>query len=231
MSVPGESDVAIVVPAYNEGVVIGSVLGDLLARYPTVICVDDGSTDDTAHVASATGATLVRHPINLGQGAALQTGIEFALQDSSVSYFVTFDADGQHRVQDIELLLEQLRAGDAEIALGSRFLTAGSGLTRSRRRLLKLAVLFTRLSTGVPLTDAHNGLRAFNRRVAETLELEMADMSHASELVAKIRHNGYRYAEVPVVVNYTEYSMGKGQSPWNAVNILFDLILTPRSRR
>lgn len=221
----------IIVPAFNEAEVVGEVLRTLIEHYPRVVCVDDGSTDATADEARLAGATVVRHPFNLGQGAAIQTGIEFTLQDPTIRYFVTYDADGQHRVEDVATLLEPLRKDAGDIVLGSRFLIPGTNLTFTKRALLRMAVLFTRLTTGVALTDAHNGLRAFNRRVAETLELEMADMSHASEVIRRIRDRGYRYTEVPVVVNYTEYSLRKGQSAWNAVNLLFDLILTPRSRR
>jgi glycosyltransferase involved in cell wall biosynthesis len=228
---PRAPDVAIIVPAYNEAPVIASVLGELLERYEHVVCVDDGSTDETAAQVRPTSAVLVRHPINLGQGAALQTGIEYALQDPSIAYFVTYDADGQHRIEDVEALLAVVRSGEVDIALGSRFLRPGTSMTATRRFVLRLAVVFTRITAGMDVTDAHNGLRAFNRRVAETLDIELSDMSHASEVIVKIKQHGYRWREVPVVVNYTEYSMRKGQSAWNAINIAFDLFLTPRSRK
>src|SRR4051812_27429274 len=111
----------VVIAAYNEASVIGRVASEVLRHgYETVI-IDDGSRDGTFAAATATGAATVRHPVNLGQGAALQTGIEYALARGA-EIIVTFDADGQHHASDIALLLLALKSGGAEFALGSRFL-------------------------------------------------------------------------------------------------------------
>jgi glycosyltransferase involved in cell wall biosynthesis len=161
----------------------------------------------------------------MGQGAALQTGIEFARLLPGVERFVTFDADGQHAVDDAVRLLEILDAGDLDIVLGSRFLGAGIGASRSRRTLLKAAVRFSNMTSGIRLTDAHNGLRAFNRHVADTIDITAPDMTHASEIIELIARNGYRYQEVAVTIHYTDYSQAKGQASVNAVNIAIDTLL------
>lgn len=189
------------------------------------MCVDDGSSDDSAALAAAAGAIVVRHPINLGQGAALRTGLDYALRDERADFFVTFDSDGQHRVEDALLMVERMEQGDLDILVGSRFLDARTKMGVLKRLVLKGAILFERVSTGVRLTDAHNGLRVLNRTAATSIRILQNRMAHASEIVSEIGRNKLRYAEFPVHVMYTEYSRSKGQSVWNAVNILSDLFL------
>ena len=218
-------DVAFVVPVYNEAEVIGSVIAGILEACPHVVCVNDGSSDASADAILDAGAFLVNHPINMGQGAALQTGIEFARLLPGVTRFVTFDADGQHRVEDAVRMLRVLETTDVDIVLGSRFLGEAIGASRFKRRLLKAAVRFSNATSGIRLTDAHNGLRAFNRHVAETMEITASDMTHASEIIELIAANHYRYREVPVTIHYTDYSVSKGQASVNAVNIAVDTLL------
>jgi glycosyltransferase involved in cell wall biosynthesis len=165
----------------------------------------------------------LRHPINLGQGASLQTGLDFALQKGT-GYIVTFDADLQHRPEDVPLLLIALRQSGADFALGSRFLGAAVNIGLSRRLLLKVAVVFTRLTTGLKITDAHNGLRAMTRRGALALRIRQNGMAHASEILQQIARSALPYVEVPVTVEYTSYSMAKGQRLSNSVNILLELL-------
>lgn len=221
---------------FNEATVIGGVIAGLLPDFPLVVCVDDGSSDDCGARARAAGARVVTHPVNLGQGAALQTGIEYGLRvRPECAYFLTFDADGQHRVDDARRMVEAARAGEADVILGSRFLTGAAGgagadgapssMKASRRFLLKGAVAFTRLTTGMRLTDAHNGLRVLARPVAELIDIRLHGMAHASELLGIVARSGHTWKEVPVTIDYTEYSMAKGQSSVNAVNIVLDLML------
>ncbi|MCZ7657939.1 MAG: glycosyltransferase [Xanthobacteraceae bacterium] len=215
-----EPDVWIVIPAYDEAGMIGRVVADLGSLGHRIVVVDDGSRDATAARAREAGAVLVRHPINLGQGAALQTGIDFALRQDARA-IVTFDADGQHRGTDIPRLLDSLK--DADFALGSRFLGGAAGMPPLRRLLLRAATLFTRLSTRLDLTDSHNGLRAMTRRGAERIHLRQNRMAHASELLSQIAASRLPYVEVPVTVEYTAYSLAKGQRTSDAVTILIDL--------
>lgn len=221
----GNADIVVVIAAFNEGPSIQGVVADLRERYPRVVVVDDGSRDDTSARARAAGATVLRHVFNRGQGAALQSGITFAVREQA-EVIVTFDADGQHRPEDIEALVRPIREGRVEIALGSRFLDARSNVPVARRVLLACAILFTRLTSGVTLTDAHNGLRAFSRRAAEHLDIHLDRMAHASELIDQVRQSRLPFTEVPVNIRYTEYSMATGQSSWSALRILWDYVLS-----
>jgi polyprenyl-phospho-N-acetylgalactosaminyl synthase len=213
----------VVVPAFNEQDVIGKVVCELTAAYANVVVVDDGSVDLTMECARRHGAVVCRHPINLGQGAALQTGITFALRQQA-EVIVTFDADGQHQVTDIARLIQALEVNDAAVALGSRFLGRAVSMPLSRRLLLRAVVLFTRLTTRLKVTDAHNGLRAFRADAARQITIHQDRMAHASEILEQIARLRLRYVEVPVTIVYTAYSKRKGQSMINTVNILIDLL-------
>lgn len=219
------SDTWLVIPLYNEATVVRDVIAEARRTFPHIVCVDDGSKDDSVVEALAGGAIVLRHPINLGQGAALQTGIAFAREQPGAEYFVTFDSDGQHQVADALDMVERLRTEPLDIIVGSRFLDGRTNASALKKLVLRTAVLFERLSTGVRLTDAHNGLRAFNRRAALALNIRQNRMAHASEIVAQIGSLKLRYAEQPVHIVYTEYSRAKGQSLWNSVNILSELFI------
>lgn len=213
----------LVIPLYNEATVIGEVVHGALATFPNIVCVDDGSNDSCGEIARKSGAWLVTHPINLGQGAALQTGIEFALKQSGCEYVVTFDADGQHSVSDAAAMVTRLKQEPLDIIVGSRFLENTSNVSSLKRTVLKLAISFEKWRTGLKLTDAHNGLRAMNRDAASRIKITQNRMAHASEITSRISELNLRYSEQPVTITYTEYSKGKGQSIWNSVNILSEL--------
>jgi glycosyltransferase involved in cell wall biosynthesis len=214
----GPHDTWVVVPAYNEARAIGPVVAELVAAGWRVVVVDDGSSDGTAE--AARGAVVLRHVVNRGQGAALQTGVDFAVARGARAV-VSFDADGQHRVEDVPALLAALAAGH-DVALGSRFLGGVEGATRARRRLLAAAVRVSNALSGLRLSDAHCGLRAFRASAADALRLTQDRMAHASQLLANIRRHRLRVVEVPVTVRYTDYSRAKGQGGVQAVKILFD---------
>ena len=214
----------VVVPAYNEGARLGATLDELLPRYANVVVVDDGSRDDTPAVALGRGVWVLRHPINRGQGAALQTGIRFALQRGA-GVVVTFDSDGQHDPADIPAVVAPVIAGTADIALGSRFLGHTVGMPTSRRIVLKLAVLFTRVVSRIRVTDTHNGFRAFSRAAAQSVRIRQDRMAHASEILDEIKRLNLRYTEVPVTIRYTAATLAKGQSSWNAVRIAWQFLV------
>jgi polyprenyl-phospho-N-acetylgalactosaminyl synthase len=222
MDVVLRGKVYVVIPAYNEGRVIFRVVSEVSRAGYAVIVVDDGSSDTTAEQAQAAGATVIKHPFNLGQGAALQSGIEYALAQAA-ECIVTFDADGQHRVSDISRLTDALVRQRADFALGSRFLGQTPDLPPLRRLVLRAATAFTRLTTGLQLTDTHNGLRAMTRRGASAIKLRQNRMAHASEWLAQIARSGLRYVEQPVTIEYSAYSLAKGQRVGDAVLILLDL--------
>lgn len=215
--------VYVVVPAYNEAAAVFGVVDELRRVYPNVVVVDDGSRDATSAEARRAGAIVLRHVLNRGQGAALQTGIDYGLRRGG-EVIVTFDADGQHRVEDIDRLLEALEQTNADLAIGSRFLDRQSNVPARRRFLLLVATRFMRITSGVPLTDAHNGLRALRRSAAEKIRITLDGMAHASEIVDQVRRHQLSVMEVPVVIRYSEYSMSKGQSGLAAFRIAFDYL-------
>jgi polyprenyl-phospho-N-acetylgalactosaminyl synthase len=215
------AQLGIVVAAFNEGRALECVVARLRERYPTVIVVDDGSSDDTSAVAHRAGAHVLRHPINLGQGAALQTGIDYALS-LGCSYVVTFDADGQHDADEIPAMVQPLIDKRAQVVLGSRFLGRTVNMPRAKAITLWLAIRFTRITTGLRVTDTHNGFRAFSRDAAASIRIRQDRMAHASEILDQIAASAMRYVEVPVTITYTPYSLAKGQRIINSVGILKD---------
>jgi glycosyltransferase involved in cell wall biosynthesis len=217
-------DLWIVVPAFKETTRLPRTLKELVPRFPNVVVVDDGSPDDTADAARECGVWVLRHPINRGQGAALQTGIDFALERGA-SHIVTFDADGQHDPDDLPAIVAPLVEGDADVTLGSRFLGRSIGMPLSRRIILKLAILFTRVVSRIRVSDTHNGFRGFTRAAAEKLQIRQDRMAHASEILDEVRRLDLRYREVPVTIRYTAGTLAKGQSSWNAVRIAWQFLI------
>ncbi|WP_053384206.1 glycosyltransferase family 2 protein [Leucobacter celer] len=218
------ADVWVVIPLYNEATVIAGVVEGLLPVFPNVVCIDDGSRDGSGGIALAAGARLVTHPINLGQGAALQTGFEYALERGA-RYVVTFDADGQHRVEDAAAMVSRARDEDLAIVFGSRFLDDRTDPGILKKIVLKTAVAVTNLTTRTRLTDAHNGLRVIREDALRRIKLRQDRMAHGTEIVVQLGRTGLPYAEQPVEVIYSDYSKAKGQSLLNSVNILVDLII------
>ena len=214
----------VVVPAYNESRVLGETISELLSVFINIVVVDDCSSDQTSDVAYSAGAHVCRHPVNLGQGAALATGIAYALQNGA-SEIVTFDGDGQHSVEDARILCELRRLNDVDAVLGSRFLGRTVGISARKKIFLLLATLFTRLTTGLALTDTHNGLRVFSRHAAHQIRIRQNRMAHASEILHEIAEHKLSYIEAPCTVTYSEYSKTKGQKMSGAFAILSDLML------
>lgn len=222
---PVQEDAWLVIPLFNEASVIGQVLEQARQVFPYVVCVDDASTDGSADRAREAGAVVVQHPFNLGQGAALQTGLRYVLEATDAAYLVTFDADGQHRAADAADMVQRAKEEDLAVVFGSRFLDDRTQPGRLKRVVLKLAVWLTNQQTGMKLTDAHNGLRVIRRDAAERLDLRQNRMAHATEIVLQLGRTRLPWAEQPVHVLYTDYSRAKGQSLMNSVNILVDTIL------
>ena len=212
----------VVIAAYNEVGVIARVVGEVRRCGYTVLLIDDGSTDATAATAEKAGAVVIRHPVNLGQGAALQTGIEYALREGA-DVIVTFDADGQHRVADIDVLIDAMAKHNVDFVFGSRVLGGAINLPPTRRLLLKAATWFTRITSGLSVTDTHNGLRAMTQRGAGAIRLRQNRMAHASEFLNQVSASRLKYIEVPVTIEYSAYSLAKGQKLGNSLSILVDL--------
>lgn len=219
----------VVIAAYNEAKVLRPVVESVRSVIPNVVVVDDGSSDHTAGEAIAAGATVLRHIVNLGQGASLETGIRYAIAHGA-DFVFTYDADGQHSAHGLSDLARVQAETGADVVLGSRFLGRAERIPLARRILLKAAVAFTRLHCRLPVTDTHNGLRLFTRRAASRIRLTQPRMAHASEILSQIRTHRLQFAEAPVTVSYSEYSLQKGQSMTDAFRILLDILYSSLTR-
>lgn len=218
-----DGSACVIVPVFNEAEVLAGVLSELGAHFDHIICVDDGSSDGSAAIARAAGGLVLRHAVNLGQGAALQTGFDYVLRHTSHDHVVTFDADGQHCVADALVMLERARESGVDVVLGSRTAGSTTGQPIARWIVLSAALRFSRWSTGLDLTDTHNGLRVLNRKALSSLRLTQRRMAYASEFEALIARLDLLWLEHPVSVTYSPYSRSKGQGNLNAFNIVYDL--------
>lgn len=209
-----------VVPGYNEAKRIGSVVRDLFHHVDLVVVVDDGSSDETAQVAREAGAIVLQHRINRGQGAALQTGHEYALSVGA-DYVLHFDGDGQFDVLDIEPAVEKIKESKVDVLFGSRFLTDQTNMPFSKRYLIHpLGKIFNKIFFRVKLSDAHNGFRILNKKALEKIKITQDRMAHATEIPAQVFQSDLCWVEFPVKVHYHTY----GQSGRGAVQIIKDLI-------
>jgi len=218
--------VFIVMPAYNEEAVIEKQINNLKQNgYNNIVVVDDGSTDDTWQIIQKANVQSLHHPINCGQGAALYTGIEYAII-SGADIIITFDADGQHDPAAISSFVTELENDQYDVILGSRFLDNNSciGISRIRLFVLKIGLLITKLFYRMDITDTHNGFRAFSRKAAKQMKITEYGMAHASQILEIINKQKLNYKELGVTIQYTDYSMKKGQSHSNAFRILFIMI-------
>jgi len=218
-------ETAIIIPMYNEEKMISSVIDDLQSKYDyPIIIIDDDSSDNSSQKACKNGVYLIKHIVNLGQGGAIQTGIEFA-RKLDIDIVVTFDADGQHDSNDIAPFVKAIEAGKADIVLGSRFLGKAENISTFKTYFLKLSRYFTYLSTGILLTDSHNGFRAINIKKFPSFEITENRMAHASEIVDLIKKLNMKYIEMPCTIRYSDYSKQKGQSIINAISIVVEYII------
>ncbi len=213
-----------VIPAYREESRIAAAVSDALTVCTAAVVVDDCSPDNTGLRAKEAGAVVVRHPINRGQGAALQTGMTYALSRLSPDIIVHFDGDGQMQASDIPDLIAPLVSGEADVVLGSRFLgKAAQDMPMSRKALLMAARIFTLCISGIYLTDAHNGFRAMTAKAAGSIRITLDRMAHASELLDVMMAKRLRVCERPVTIRYSQETLQKGQSAWGALRIVKDL--------
>ena len=218
--------ITVIIPVYNEHAVSEVVQSLQKIQGLSIIIVDDGSDVSVKTLLPpAIPLVYIRHRINLGQGAALQTGFNYA-RKINADVVVTFDADGQHDAGDIQSLVFPLLKNEADVVLGSRFLLKEkTNMPFSRKCILILARVINFLFTGLMLSDAHNGLRAFNRKAIEKICITENRMAHASEILFEIKKHKLRFKEMPVHIRYTKYARQKGQSGWDSIKVLFDLVL------
>ena len=219
-------EVIMVMAAYNEEKRISQVVTEVSKYVDKIIVVDDGSSDRTRFAVKNKKATVLRHKINLGQGAALQTGFDY-VRDLSPAVVITYDADGQFLPEEIPSVIGPILDGDTDAVLGSRFMGKVENITLTRRLILKAGVLFTYVFSSVKLTDTHNGFRAFNMEALNHIHITQNRMAHASEIIDQIVNSGVRYKEMPVSVRYDQYSKSKkNQSNLNALKIVFNMIFS-----
>lgn len=215
----------IILPSYNEGSILRQTVESLLPLQHRIVVVDDASAESPRELLRGLPVVLLTHSQNLGQGAALQTGMDYARQAGATAV-IHFDADGQHNPKEIPDFLQALENG-ADVALGSRFLRPEdlALVPPVKRMLLRIAKLVNLCFTGLWLTDAHNGFRALNARALEVIRLRENRMAHASEILNCIRRHKLKIAEVPTAIHYSAYALQKGQKVSNSLNIVLDLLV------
>ena len=219
-----KSQVGIVIPAYNEGKVVGKVLEDLKANhYENILVVDDGSKDDTYEVVCKAGVKVIRHSLNRGLGGALGTGLQAAVL-SEWPIIVTFDADGQHDVKDVYKVALPISEGKAEVVIGSRMLE-GKGMPWYRVLFNKMGNLATYLLFGMWVSDSQSGLRGFSLDAARKIKIKSNRMEVSSEIIREIKRKCLKLKEVPIKAIYTDYSLSKGQSLLTGIRTFFKLLL------
>src|SRR3989344_8703195 len=214
----------IVMPAYNEGKRVGDTVRSIFALGQDIhiVVIDDGSTDDTMLAAQEAGATVIRHTVNRGQGAALQTGTEWVLAHGA-DYIVHFDADGQFDAADIVRAVSRFSESAPDVILGSRMLASGNAVPITKKYFLfPIARIVNWAFTGLWLTDVHNGFRVLSRRAAERIIIEEDGMAHNTEIINHIRRAGLTFSEMPVTVRYHRY----GQGLRGGFKIVGDLLLS-----
>ena len=220
------NSIFVVLAAYNEAAVLACTLEPLIEQGYTVVVVDDGSTDRTWALLQSLPVHRLRHRLNLGQGAALQTGMDYALRRGA-EMVVHFDGDGQHPADQIDELTAPIAAGETDVVFGSRFLKDSDRrrVPAARRAVLRGGMLVSRLMGGLWLSDTHNGFRALSRRAMMNIRLRENGFAHATEIQREVRRRGLRYREAPATIRYSEYSASKGQPLSNSFNIVVDLVM------
>jgi glycosyltransferase involved in cell wall biosynthesis len=220
----GPVDILIIIPAYNEGRSLPSVIESLKKHgYNNILVIDDGSGDGTFEIAGDLKVYVARHSLNAGAGCASATGFEIAkILDPHI--VVTFDADGQHDAADIARLVGPIQRDEADVVIGSRMLS-GSGMPWKRILYNKIANTMTFILYGFSLSDTQSGFKAFNRKAYRLINIETSRMEYCSEIVHKIEKNNLRHTEIKVRTIYTDYSLSKGQGLATGLKTLMRLVL------
>jgi glycosyltransferase involved in cell wall biosynthesis len=198
---------------------------EVLEKGYSVVIVDDCSRDGSKKQLTGLPVYYLRHRVNMGQGAALQTGIDFAKEKGAI-YFVTFDADGQHESNDIPGMIEFLKKENADIVFGSRFLPgAKTNVSRYRSFALNLGRYINFFVSGILLSDSFNGFRLLSKSAAEKIKLTENRMAHPTEFLILTATAKLKYAEYPVAIHYSDYSKAKGLKNKDGIKILFEMLL------
>ncbi len=216
-----KNKIIVVTPAYNEEKTIVEVINKVKPLVDEIVIVDDGSSDQTVQLAEQQGVTVLRHLINRGQGAALQTGNQYALKNNA-DIIVHFDADGQFLAEEIKDIVQPLEQGEAEVVFGSRFLEKKSEIPWFKEKIiLPIGRIVNKFFVGKSLTDSQNGFRALSRKAAEKIKIENNEMAHNTEIQAKVFKNKLKVKEVPVTIIFNDF----GQRFGGGIKIIKDLFL------
>ena len=215
----------VIIPCYNEASVIRKTVEEVLEKGYSIVIVDDCSKDNSKKQLLGLPVYYLRHRVNMGQGAALQTGIDFA-KKKGAKYFVTFDADGQHDSNDIPGMVAFLEKENADIVFGSRFLPgAKTNVSRSRSFALNMGRYINYFISGIMLSDSFNGLRLLSGKAAEKIRITENRMAHPAEVMMLTAARKLKYVEYPVAIHYSDYSKGKGLKNKDGIKILFEIFL------
>ena len=189
------------IPAYNEQKNIAAILIKLKKISKDIIVCDDGSKDLTAEIAEDLGAIVIHHERNLGYGAGIKS-IFLKAKEIKADVLITFDADGQHRIEDINTVLEPIKNNDADIVIGSRFLEKESEIPKYRKFGIKTITNLTNSSIGEKLSDWQSGFRAYNKEVLEKINPSESGMGISTEILIKAAKKKFRIKEAPIIVSY-----------------------------
>ena len=190
------------IPAFNEAKNIAAIIIELKKITDSIIVCDDGSSDLTAEISEKLGSTVIRHEKNMGYGAAINSIFKKCVEINS-DVLVTFDADGQHRTDDIEKVLKPIKENQADIVIGSRFLDNKSDVPNYRRVGIKIITQVTNVSIKKKLTDSQSGFRAYNQQVLTQINPSDIGMGISTEILIKASSKGLRITEVPIKILYS----------------------------
>jgi glycosyltransferase involved in cell wall biosynthesis len=193
--------ITIGIPAYNEEKNIGKIINDLKRKYDSIIVCDDGSTDSTGKILKETGIIVVKHEKNLGYGASINSIFKKS-QDIQSDVLVTFDADGQHQIEDLDKIIKPILEEKSDIVIGSRFLDQDSKVPNYRKVGIKIITSVTNSSIKEKITDSQSGFRAYNKKVLEKIKLTDIGMGVSTEILIKASSLGLSITEVPIKIIY-----------------------------
>lgn len=218
--------VFIIIPTLNEEKNICDVLSKLLLEYKNIIVVDDGSSDKTIEIVSKFPVILLKHFINRGQGAALQTGNEYAIKNGA-DIIIHFDGDGQFQIEDIDSFIKTLQSEKYDIVFGSRFMGKKSNLPKIKKYIiLPIGKIVNKIFFNINTTDPQSGFRAMTKDTAIKINIEQDKMAHCSEILHKAFKYKLRIKEIPITVKYSRF----GQSFGGGLEIVKDLIINKISK-
>ena len=212
-------------PVFNEAKVIRQLILKLKKHFKYIVTINDGSTDETENILKNLDVILINHPLNLGQGAAIKTGLEYIYNHTNAKALITFDADGQHSIEDAINFAGEIANTEKDIIFGSRFIKNNSNVPKLKKLILKIAIHFTNFISSVKLTDTHNGLKAIKTSVLKKIELNIDGYAFETELILEVGKKKIAFMELPTNIKYTNYSKQKGQSVLNSIRIFEDIIL------